>query len=149
MHEQGLPAFDFVQSVQILSFLRSLLLLLKILFIYILEREEGGRKRGTETSMCERYINWLPLTHPQSGTWPATQACALAGNRTGDPSVRRPVLSPPSHTSWGLRSLLYLISQDHISDLDTVQLELNKIKDKHKCSHVKIKKKHNSNEHSF
>ena len=29
----------------------------------------------------ERNINvWLPLTCPQLGTWPTTQACALTGN---------------------------------------------------------------------
>ena len=27
--------------------------------------------------MCERYISRLPLTHPQPGTQPTTQACAL------------------------------------------------------------------------
>ena len=31
----------------------------------------------------ERNINvWLPLTWPPLGTWPATQACAMIGNRT-------------------------------------------------------------------
>ena len=34
-------------------------------------------KRGRETLMCERYIDWLSLAHPQLGTWPTTQACAL------------------------------------------------------------------------
>ena len=34
---------------------------LKILFIYFLDRGGVGRKRGRETSMCERNINWLPL----------------------------------------------------------------------------------------
>ena len=48
----------------------------------------------------ERNINvWLPLTHPLLGTWPTTQACALIGNRTGNPLVLRPALSPLSHTS--------------------------------------------------
>ena len=42
---------------------------------------------------------WLPLTRPPLGTWPATQACALIGNGTGDPLVPRPVLNPLSHTS--------------------------------------------------
>ena len=28
---------------------------------------KGGRKRGRETSMCERNINWLPLADPQQG----------------------------------------------------------------------------------
>ena len=35
------------------------------------------------------------------GTQSATQACALTGNQTGDPLVRRPALSPLSHTSQG------------------------------------------------
>ena len=37
--------------------------------------------------------------HPLLGTWPATQACALTGNQTGDPLVHRLELSPLSHTS--------------------------------------------------
>ena len=50
----------------------------------------------------ERNINvWLPLTCPLLGTWPATQACGLTGNQTGDPLVLRPALSPLSHTSLG------------------------------------------------
>ena len=43
----------------------------------------------------------LPLTYSQLGTWPMTQACALTGNQTSDPLVRRPSLSPLSHTSQG------------------------------------------------
>ena len=35
--------------------------------------------------MFERNIDQLALTHPQLGTWAATQARALTGNRTGDP----------------------------------------------------------------
>ena len=35
------------------------------------------------------------------GTQSATQACALTGNQTGDPLVRRPAFSPLSHTSQG------------------------------------------------
>ena len=38
---------------------------------------KGGRKRGRETLMFERNIDWLPLAHPQPGTWPTTQACVL------------------------------------------------------------------------
>ena len=72
-------------------FLFFLIYFLKILFIYLfLERGEGK----------ERNINvWLPLTHPLLGTWPATQARALTGNRTGDPLVCRSALNPLSHTS--------------------------------------------------
>ena len=44
---------------------------------------------------------WLPLILLVLGTWPATQACALTGNRTGDPLVSRSTLNPLSHTSRG------------------------------------------------
>ena len=64
-------------------------------FIYLfLEREEGKQKER------ERNINvWLPLMCPPLGTWPAAQACALTGNRTGDPLVCRPALNPLSYTN--------------------------------------------------
>ena len=42
---------------------------------------------------------WLPLAHPLLRTWPATQACALMGNRTSDTLVHRPTLNSLSHTS--------------------------------------------------
>ena len=46
----------------------------------------------------ERNINvWLPLAHPQLGAWPATQACALTGNRTSNLSVPGAL----NHTSQG------------------------------------------------
>ena len=51
--------------------------------------------------MYERNIDQLPLAHPKLGTWPATQACALTGNHTGDPSVHRLVLNPLNSTSQG------------------------------------------------
>ena len=51
--------------------------------------------------MCERNIDRLPLSHPQLGTWPTTQACALAENPTSDLSVPRLAFSPLSHTSRG------------------------------------------------
>ena len=57
-----------------------------------LERREGRERNITV---------WLPLTRPLLGIWPATQACALTGNRTGDPLVCRLVLNPLSHTSQG------------------------------------------------
>ena len=59
------------------------------------------RVREREGEEGERNIHvWLPLTRPLLETWPATQACALTGNRTGNPLVHRPVQkeakSPPS-----------------------------------------------------
>ena len=44
---------------------------------------------------------WSPVIYPELGTWPATQAPALTGNRTRDPLGCRPALSPLSHTSQG------------------------------------------------
>ena len=58
-------------------------------------------ERGREGER-ERNINvWLPLAYPVLGTWPTTQACALTGNRTSDPLVRRPAFSPLNDTSQG------------------------------------------------
>ena len=48
----------------------------KILFIF--------RERGREKERERNISVWLPLLCPLLGTWPATQACALTGNRTGD-----------------------------------------------------------------
>ena len=58
-------------------------------------------QKWRETSICERNISWMPLTCPQSGTWPATQAWALTGNRTGNLLIHRLELNPLSHTSHG------------------------------------------------
>ena len=54
----------------------------------------------------EKYIDQLSLTHPQAGTWPATQACALTGNPTSNPVARRLVLKTLSHTSQGSVSFI-------------------------------------------
>ena len=51
----------------------------------------------------ERNIKvWLLLMRPLLGTCPATQVCALTGNRTGNPLVLRPALNPLSHTSQAI-----------------------------------------------
>ena len=77
-------------SFPILSFFK------KSLFYLFLDRGEGRDKER------ERNLNvWLPLMHPQLGTWPATQACALTGSQTSDPLVHRPALNSLSHTSQG------------------------------------------------
>ena len=56
----------------------------------------------------ERNISvWLPLEHPQLGTWPATQAYALTGNRTGN--LWFTGLNPLRHTSQGSLSPFHLI----------------------------------------
>ena len=66
---------------------------MKILFIFRGVRREKERERNIRM--------WLPLVGPLLGTWPATQACALTGNRTSDLLVCRWVLNPLSHTSQG------------------------------------------------
>ena len=47
-------------------------------FIYSFSERGERREKERKTSMCKRY--WLPLTHPQLGTWPATQARMLTWN---------------------------------------------------------------------
>ena len=48
----------------------------KRLYLFFWREWKGGRKRGGETSRGERYMDGLPFTHPQLGTWP------------GDPGIR-------------------------------------------------------------
>ena len=75
------------------------MILLKSIYLF-LERGEGKEKER------ERHINvWLPLTYLLLGAWPATQACALTGNQTGNPLVYSPMLTPLSYTSQGKKSL--------------------------------------------
>ena len=69
---------------------------LRFLFLYLLLERRERRERNINV--------WLPLTRPLLGTWPATQACALTGNRTGDPLFCRSSLNPRSYTSQGSMS---------------------------------------------
>ena len=49
---------------------------------------------GREEEREGDIIVWLPLMHPLLGTWPATQACALTGNQTGDSLVPSVAFNP-------------------------------------------------------
>ena len=71
------------------------------LFIYLFleSKRKGGREKNIKV--------WLLLKRPLLGTWPATQACALTGNQTGDPLVHRLALNPLSCTSQGSFLILY------------------------------------------
>ena len=76
---------------------QSFFLKIILIYLFILEREEGREKDRKGN------INvWLPLALPLLGTWPATQACALTRNWTSDPFFGlQPTLSPLSYTSQG------------------------------------------------
>ena len=90
--------------------LHNILFYLKILFIF---REGEGREKDRE-----RNTNvWLSLVYPLLGAWPATQACALTGNWTSDPSVRRLVFNPLSHTNQGTHNILinYVVTTGSIT----------------------------------
>ena len=72
------------------------MLLFFLLRFYLFIFKERGREGERE-----REKRQLSLTWPLLGTWPATQAYTLLGNRTGDPLVCRLLLNPLSHTSQG------------------------------------------------
>ena len=61
---------------------------------YYLEREGREKERVRNISV------WLPLAHPQPGTWPAAQACALT-RPTGNLLVCGMRLNPLSHIGQG------------------------------------------------
>ena len=65
------------------------------LFLGRRERTEKERDRNINVSEIQRVV---ASRRPQTGTRPATQACALTGNRTSSLSVHRLALSPLSHT---------------------------------------------------
>ena len=55
-------------------------------FIYLFREREEEKERNINV--------WLSLMRPLLGIWPATQACALTGNGTGNPLVCRWALNP-------------------------------------------------------
>ena len=63
-------------------------------------------ERGGGASMWEINIDQLPLSRPQLGTWPATQACAPTGNETCYFLVCGRMPNPLSHTSQGHTDIL-------------------------------------------
>ena len=90
----------------------------KNLFI-IFREEKGGRGRGEEKYQC------VVASHaPPTGTWPATQASPLHGNRTGDPLVCRPMLNPLSTPARAVNMLLIDMMHLVLSDRIIVTLQL-------------------------
>ena len=80
------------------------------LFIFRERGREG--KRGRQT-----YIYQLPLTRPLLATWPATQACALTGNRTSDLSQSSTQSTEPHQPRQNLLIFFVCISHTHIHTL--------------------------------
>ena len=74
-------------------------LVFKVVFFFI--EGKGWRVRAKETSLYQKNIHQLPLTHLQLGTWPTTQVYAPAGNQTNDLSVCGMTPIPQSCTSQG------------------------------------------------
>ena len=64
---------------------------------------ERGERREEER---ERNIDWLPLTSPHLGTWPATQARTLYGIEPVTFLVHRLGLNPLSHTSQAVGNII-------------------------------------------
>ena len=84
------------------SFFSDFIYLFKKFYLFIF-REKG---REGETLMCERNINWLPLTCPQPGSRPAAQACALTRSRTSDLSLCGMTPDQLSRSGLSLYSIL-------------------------------------------
>ena len=76
---------------------------------YLFNVREKGREgeREGEKHQC-------PLACPQLGTWSATQACVLTGNRTSEPLVHRPALNPLSHTSQQQPIMFQILLTIHV-----------------------------------
>ena len=78
-------------------------------YIYLfLDKGEGREKEGEEHQCV--VASHVPLL----GTWPASQAYALTGNRTGEPLVLRPALNPLSHTSQGRKLFFKVLKQGEL-----------------------------------
>ena len=67
------------------------------IYLFIKERGWEGEREGEECQLV------ASLTRPLPGTGPATQACALTGNGTGDPSLLQGD-GQLSHTGQGTQS---------------------------------------------
>ena len=75
-------------------------------YIYIWRKGKERRKRQGETLMSKGNIDQWSPTWAQPWTKSVTQACALTGNRTGNPLLRGMTPNQLSHTGKG--SVLFL-----------------------------------------
>ena len=78
----------FLNFFNFINLFNKLINKFNLFFKFIFQRGEGREKER------ERHISvWLPLSHPLLGTWSATQACILTGNRICDPLIHRLALN--------------------------------------------------------
>ena len=70
-------------------------------FFFFLRFHLFFREKGREGEREGKKHLLFASRMPQLGTWPATQACAVTGNQTGNLLVCRLMLNPLSHTSQG------------------------------------------------
>ena len=80
-------------------------------FVYLFLERGDGREKERERNISRL----LTLVRPLLGTWPATQACALTGNRTSDPLVSSLALNPLNYTSQGEKTSLNVALFRHSS----------------------------------
>ena len=82
------------------SFIFFILLFFKDFMCFTFREVGWGWEREGEKHVKDTSFGWLSHA-PYWRSWPATQACALTGNRTSDLLIHRLVLKPLSHTSQG------------------------------------------------
>ena len=88
-------------GAQSFSLLKTYSCFLKKIFIFRVWGREGEREGKKYRCERETLIGCLSCA-PKPETWPRTQACALARNRTGDLSLCGMTPNPLSHTGWGM-----------------------------------------------
>ena len=90
-----------LKSLYALSWLFYLFIFKRFYLFIFRERRREGEREG------EKHWCVVASHKPPLGSWSATQACALTGNRTSDPLIHRPALNPLSHTSQRCSNLYF------------------------------------------
>ena len=81
-------------------------LFLKKFYLFLESREGWEREMERNIDVCEINTDWSPFTHTPARDWAPKPTCALTGNRTGDLSLCKTILSQLSHTSQGQKRVL-------------------------------------------
>ena len=96
----------------------TLIVFLRLYFTFGERGREGEREGNID-------VPEIPLAHPQLGTWPTTQAWALAGDQTSDLLVHSSTLNPLSHASQGKTALIMNINSIYYFPLTRVLPQLS------------------------